>query len=120
MSGSPVYIDGKLLGAIGYGWGFADGRIRDGDADSGHAEIVGVCRTKKGNAGASHSGRRRAAGYAVDDFRLYTEALDYLTQKLAPYNLVPHAAGAAGSYDAAPQPLEPGSAVAVTLVTGDA
>ena len=27
MSGSPVYIDGKLVGAIGYGWGFADGTV---------------------------------------------------------------------------------------------
>ena len=27
MSGSPVYIDGKLVGAIAYGWGFADGKI---------------------------------------------------------------------------------------------
>lgn len=27
MSGSPVYIDGKLLGAIGYGFEFADHRI---------------------------------------------------------------------------------------------
>ena len=27
MSGSPVYIDGKLLGAIGYGFQFADHRI---------------------------------------------------------------------------------------------
>ncbi|MDO4988147.1 MAG: SpoIVB peptidase S55 domain-containing protein [Synergistes sp.] len=24
MSGSPVYVDGKIIGAIGYGWGFAD------------------------------------------------------------------------------------------------
>lgn len=24
MSGSPVYIDGKLIGAVGYGWGFTN------------------------------------------------------------------------------------------------
>ncbi|GAB1486207.1 hypothetical protein MASR2M79_12550 [Aminivibrio sp.] len=24
MSGSPVYINGKLIGAIGYGWNFSD------------------------------------------------------------------------------------------------
>ena len=23
MSGSPVYINGKLVGAVAYGWGFA-------------------------------------------------------------------------------------------------
>lgn len=27
MSGSPVFIDGKLVGAVAYGWGFADGRL---------------------------------------------------------------------------------------------
>lgn len=27
MSGSPVYIDGKLIGAIGYGWTFADNNL---------------------------------------------------------------------------------------------
>ena len=29
MSGSPVYINGKLVGAVAYGWGFADGTIGD-------------------------------------------------------------------------------------------
>ncbi|MCK4261025.1 MAG: SpoIVB peptidase S55 [Halanaerobiales bacterium] len=27
MSGSPVYVDGKLIGAIGYGWGLTDHTI---------------------------------------------------------------------------------------------
>lgn len=27
MSGSPIYISGKLIGAIGYGWSFTDGSI---------------------------------------------------------------------------------------------
>lgn len=27
MSGSPVYIDGRLVGAIGYGWNFSDHRL---------------------------------------------------------------------------------------------
>lgn len=27
MSGSPVYINGKLIGAVAYGWGFADHKI---------------------------------------------------------------------------------------------
>ena len=27
MSGSPVYLKGRLLGAIGYGWGFSDHRL---------------------------------------------------------------------------------------------
>ena len=27
MSGSPVFVDGKLVGAVAYGWGFADARL---------------------------------------------------------------------------------------------
>lgn len=27
MSGSPVYVEGKLIGAIGYGWSFADNNL---------------------------------------------------------------------------------------------
>ena len=27
MSGSPVYVKGRLVGAIGYGWGFSDHRL---------------------------------------------------------------------------------------------
>lgn len=27
MSGSPVYINGKLVGAVAYGWGFTDGKL---------------------------------------------------------------------------------------------
>lgn len=27
MSGSPVYIEGKLVGAVAYGWGFTDGTL---------------------------------------------------------------------------------------------
>lgn len=27
MSGSPVYVDGKLIGAIGYGWNFSDHKL---------------------------------------------------------------------------------------------
>ena len=27
MSGSPVYIDGKLVGAIAYGWSFTNSRV---------------------------------------------------------------------------------------------
>ncbi|MCI5837019.1 MAG: SpoIVB peptidase S55 [Veillonellaceae bacterium] len=119
MSGSPVYIDGKLLGAIGYGWGFADGRIgmvtpiQDmlklwALPDEGKREREEVIP----EGAVPLATPLMASGYTP-------EALDYLTKKLAPYNLVPHATGAAGSYDATPQPLEPGSAVAVTLVTGD-
>ena len=37
MSGSPVYLDGKLLGALAYGWGFCQGTDRRRNALRTHA-----------------------------------------------------------------------------------
>ena len=119
MSGSPVYIDGKLVGAIGYGWGFADGTVGMvtpiGDmlklwalpdkAAHDEAPLVEPPLIPMGTP-------LMAAGFTP-------ESLQYLTQKLAPFGLQPQATAGAGNYDAKPHALQPGSAVAVTLVTGD-
>ena len=40
MSGSPVYINGKLVGAVAYGWGFADGTIGMITPYRGYGEIM--------------------------------------------------------------------------------
>ncbi len=37
MSGSPVYIDGKMIGAYAYGWTFGSGR-----ASSSSIDLIGV------------------------------------------------------------------------------
>ena len=37
MSGSPVYIDGKLVGAIAYAWAFAKEPLAGCHPDRGHA-----------------------------------------------------------------------------------
>ncbi len=119
MSGSPVYIDGKLVGAIGYGWGFADGRIGmvtpiedmlklwtvdDSRKESFIPEIPADLVPLKTPV--------MAAGFSED-------ALQYLGEKLAPFHLVPYATGGAGEYDETVHKLEAGGSVAATLVTGD-
>ncbi len=119
MSGSPVYIDGKLVGAIGYGWGFADGRIGMVTPIEDMLKLWTIKDAPKlsfikdlPQGLVPVETPLMATGYS-------TEALDYLTRKLAPYHLVPYATGGAGSYDDHMHSLQPGSAVAATLVTGD-
>lgn len=119
MSGSPVYIDGKLVGAIAYGWGFADGKIgmvtpigdmlKLWNVEDSRARRI-IPPTEKGLIPLTTP--VMASGFSP-------ESLQYLTEKLAPLHLAPYATGAAGSYDAVPHEPEAGGAVAATLMTGD-
>lgn len=119
MSGSPVYIDGKLVGAIGYGWGFADGRIGMVTPIQDMLKLWVI----EDNPRQSFIPKLpqdlvpletplMAAGFSP-------EALRYLGEKLKPYNMVPYATGSAGTYDENKHRLEAGGSVAATLVTGD-
>lgn len=109
MSGSPVYVDGRLVGAVAFGKTFNDphycfltpiGKMlpfldepRDIPADW----------IPKGTA-------LMAGGF--------TEyGLEYLQQKLAPFGLT--AVGAGGVGASSEKPLEPGSSVGVALMQGD-
>lgn len=120
MSGSPVYIDGKLVGAIAYGWGFADGKIGMVTPIGDMLKLWMVEDSRQRRWFPPADGDRlvplatpvMASGFSA-------ESLDYLKDKLASFRLVPYSTGAAGSYDAARHPLEEGGAVAATLMTGD-
>lgn len=120
MSGSPVYIDGRLVGAIAFGWSFTDHKI------GMVTPITDMLKLWELPSGKS----AQAKGEDTDDPLLEPEAtplmaagfgeqaLALLTNKLRPYNLVPYAVGDAPQ-DAKLGPLEPGSAVGVQLVRGD-
>lgn len=120
MSGSPVYIDGRLVGAIAFGWSFTDHKI---GMVTPIADMLKLWELPSGKSA-------QAKGEATDDPLLEPEAtplmaagfgeqaLALLTNKLRPYNLVPYAVGDAPQ-DAKLGPLEPGSAVGVQLVRGD-
>ncbi len=147
MSGSPVMVDGKLIGAIAYSWGFAK------DAIAGITPIEEMLAIPQREAD-----RRRAAAVplALDALeRLYApelldtffasqserlmlragtllptavplavsgiraEALSRGMPGLTAAGFLPMQTGGAG-IDAAPSPpLEPGSAVGLKLVRGD-
>ncbi len=149
MSGSPVFVDGKLVGAIAYNWGFSK------DAFAGITpieEMLAVARrvergARRTRAGAgiepqdvallrspasivtffSHDLPRRVASPAsalpftlpISVAGLGPEGLGQVLPDLARAGFLPVQGGSAGSQPAPSPPLEPGSAVGAKLVRGD-
>ena len=110
MSGSPVYIDGRLVGAVAFGKEFNDphycfltpiGRMLDLLNESSPRPSEFLPKSTVLMAGG------------------FTPAgLEYLNTKLAPMGL--SASGAGGGSDfTSTKPLEPGSAIGVSLIRGD-
>ncbi|HWQ60789.1 MAG TPA: SpoIVB peptidase S55 domain-containing protein [Negativicutes bacterium] len=143
MSGSPVYIDGKLVGAIAYGWTFTDHKVgmvtpiadmlklwelpapkpRITEEEAKIEEQSGEEQPEDKKAEDKKAEDKKAEENTVLATPLMAagfgeRALALLTEKLRPYKLTPYAVGDAPA-EAAYRPLEPGSAVGVQLVRGD-
>ena len=119
MSGSPVYINNKLAGAIAYGWALTDHKI---------GMVTPIGDMLKLWDMPDHYNANPAAENEIPDFEKMAtpimvsgfsqQALDMLKDKLKPLNLAPYGVGEApASMEMAP--LEPGSAIGVELVRGD-
>lgn len=117
MSGSPVYIDGRLLGAIAYGFPQSDGRIGMVTPISDMLRLWTI----------DYGEEKRDSGTDRDLIPLATplmasgytpSGMEFLTDKMKDFNMVPYSAASAG-VDEMPRPLEAGGAVSATLVTGD-
>ena len=114
MSGSPVYIDGKLAGAIAYGKAFTDPHycfltpIQDMldmlDRPEPHREKADGALLPKGTS-------LLAGGFSPEGFALLQKGLESFD-----VTLTNTAGGAVRSSD---KELEPGSSVGVALVQGD-
>ncbi|HWR41093.1 MAG TPA: SpoIVB peptidase S55 domain-containing protein, partial [Patescibacteria group bacterium] len=128
MSGSPVYIDGRLVGAIGYGWPFTDHKT---GMVTPIADMLKLWELPLGKPPAVSMNPPPADDLRPDENipeeKLNTpllvagfgdKALALLRDRLRPYNLVPYSAGgeADGMLGAS---LEPGSPIGVQLVRGD-
>ncbi|MDR3562500.1 MAG: SpoIVB peptidase S55 domain-containing protein [Negativicutes bacterium] len=119
MSGSPVYIDGKLVGAVAYGWSFSDHKIGMVTPIADMLKLWEISDGKTSSAETTVSGDQlveqatplMAAGFSGG-------ALEMLKTKLQPLNLVPYAVGDAPT-DVQFGPLEPGSAIGAQLIRGD-
>ena len=146
MSGSPVFIDGRLIGAIGYGWSLTDQRtamvtpIQDmlrifeyklppppvtasteqaGDQpDDQSAAPLEKNKGKQPAADQPAGKSRQLLSTPLMAAGFGPNALAYLQTQLKPLRLSPVAVGDPPS-DIAYGDLEPGSAVGVQLVRGD-
>ncbi len=118
MSGSPVYINNKLLGAVAYGFSQSGGRIGMVTPIEDMLKIwaiddnkVQVDTLKPSKDLIPLNTPLMATGYS-------SSGLEYLTKKMKNFQMVPYAA-ASSSEDTTAMPLVPGSSVAATMVTGD-
>jgi hypothetical protein len=139
MSGSPVYVDGKLMGAIAYGWSFAkeplagvtpiESMLAERDRPDRPSTDPYLARgpesmpaEAKGNRDGTAS-RLEPVAIPLSVSGASDAALAYLGEELHPFGLHPVRAGGSGDK---PRPaanaanrLVPGAAVGVALIQGD-
>jgi len=147
MSGSPVYVNGRLVGAIGYGWAFADhslGLVTPIEAmlralPPGRSERRGLStpvqaggrRIERVVIASTAAGVRAAEAAAAGGVAVMvplarpllvsamgSRATELLSAELGPLGVSPMQGGAGSSSNVHPD-LVPGSAIGVQLVRGD-
>src|SRR5208283_4187255 len=144
MSGTPVYIDGKLVGAIAYRIGeFSKEPIAGVTPASAMLEISDMDKTPdlaQGVAGEHHAASHTSgpgesavqsqadAGYAnllkpIETPLVFTgfseQTLRLFSRDFASAGIMPVMGAGSVSNDKQPEPLVPGSAVSAILVRGD-
>jgi len=117
MSGSPVYFDGELVGALAY-------RMSGGGLPSEPiagvtpiADMLAADKSPAGRSGASGGGAQPIAT-PVSASGLHPAARGWLSERLEPLGLILSAGGAEGPQGSV-EPLRPGSPVGVELVRGE-
>jgi hypothetical protein len=124
MSGSPIYIEGKLIGALAYGWTFENDPIagvtpihnmlaeldkKPGTSAAGPAPLAA------GNYGTPHP---LLTPLALGGFSQRT--IEMFADKFEKLGILPVAGGgSAGNEPRRTSRLEPGSSVGVELIRGD-
>ena len=124
MSGSPVYINGKLIGAIAYGWSLTDHKI---GMVTPIADMIKLWDITDNQAEQKEPDEGLAATPVATPLMVAgfgEQSLKMLADKLKPYNLTPYAvnggmADANNNNGIAYKTVEPGSTIGVQLVRGD-
>lgn len=121
MSGSPVYIKGKLIGAIGYGFEFADHNLGLVTPIGDMLKVLDMQDKQK----KIIQKPIEVDGKKVNPLKtplfvngLRGRALEHLKEKLAPFNLEVKQGTGQGKVDTKDQQLLPGSALGVQLMDG--
>jgi len=128
MSGSPIYVDGKLIGALAYGWTFMNESLA-GVTPIG-AMVDGTSRPTGKPTSAPRSGGLTDRVRGLRPLRapllvsgVHDRALAELERQIAPYNLRAMRSGGSGTATTRPElkdlRLEPGSSCFVELMRGD-
>src|SRR5215204_4932436 len=128
MSGSPVYIDGKLAGAVAMAFPFSKEPIA-GIRPIGEMLAGGDTAHPRAVQAQASAPRSKTEGNELQDlatplsFNGFTRAtLDEFAPKLRAFGLEPRQGLSAGRQppgQATPGALEPGSMISVQLITGD-
>jgi hypothetical protein len=138
MSGSPVYINGKLVGAIAYAWSFSKEplagvtpiesmlaerqRPRRANDDMLAGGPTGLPHVAS-RSGSPDEPQLKAVSVPLSISGVSNVAMDGLAEDLKPYGLIPVRVGGGGGrkkgLPAGLDKLEPGAPVGVELVRGD-
>src|SRR6266481_851594 len=136
MSGSPVYFDGKLAGALAFRIGeFSKEPIAGVTPIADMLEINAFDKSPGGavNAASATSGPGLAANLAVQGYANYLKPIEaplvfngfseetvrLFSSQFASARIVPMMGAGSVSDQKQPEPLEPGSAISAILVRGD-
>ena len=117
MSGSPVYINGKLVGAVAYGWGFADGTIGMITPIEDMVKLWNIPYEK--NLSRPWDDKQLIPlGTPLMAYGFDAASMVYFKSKLPQYKYETYDTASA-SGDEIAKPLEAGGSVAALLVDGD-
>ncbi len=124
MSGSPIYINGKLIGAVAYSWSFSKEPI------AGVTPIMEMLELKKKFSDS------KPEGFGIFGMEMGKDGLNYIQtpvtltgfnqygfkefkKEFLKFGFYPVQGGGVGIGDISITTLEPGSPVAVQLIKGD-
>ena len=110
MSGSPVYVDGRLVGAVAFGKTFNDPHYCFLTPIGNMLQLLDEPSAKP------QEWLPKGTGLMAGGFTPF--GLEYLQEKLAPLGLEAIGAGSAGG-NGSNKALEPGSAVGAAIMQGD-
>ncbi len=117
MSGSPVYMNGKLVGAVAYGWGFADGTIGMITPIEDMVKLWNI-PYEKHLPNPWKDEKLIPLGNPLMAYGFDGDSLEYMKGKLPHYQYATYDTAAADGDNVA-KPLVPGGAVSALLVDGD-
>ena len=118
MSGSPVYIGGRLAGAVGSGWAFSDHNLALVTPIEDMCAVFSRPDNPARPRGGAYSGGTAAPAAPLSVAGLEGSSAERLSGVLG-VGVTPTPAGASEELEVAPGRLSPGEAVAALLVLGD-